>query len=100
MAHLRTVHYTLSTLAPALPVLALVVDYVVWSHLDYLVDRVRHQDRVQVSNNRVLPPALLLWLVFRDLCAIHLFRCLASAGQVAVLTSLRPKLAVRSLRSR
>lgn len=50
--------------------LTLVVDDVVWGHLDYLVDRVRHHDRVQVSYHRVLSLAVLLRLVFRDLCAI------------------------------
>ena len=63
MARLWAIQSTGATLAPSvamLPVLALVIDYVVGRHLDYLIDGVRHQDGVKVCYPRVLSHGVLL----------------------------------------
>ena len=71
-----------------LPVLALVVDYVVGCHLDYLIDGVRHHDGVKVRHHGVLSPAFLLWMVLLDLGAVWSLAWLTVGVEGAILAPM------------
>lgn len=101
MAHLWAVWSARATHATTLtmqPILALVINDVVGCNFNDLIDRIRHEHWIKVSNHWTLPSWFLLWLVLRHLYTLTAFACFIN-GLIAQLAILGPKFRASNIRA-